>query len=325
MESQIHQKLFAWWQKEGRVLPWRQRVGEEVTPDVAPHILREKAFQSYFAHQAVRDPYRVVVSELMLQQTQVDRVLPKYQAWMARWPAVQDLAAASLADVLIFWQGLGYNRRARFLWLMAQEVALQRKGIWPQTEVELLELPGIGKYTARAVLSFAFGQQVGVVDTNVKRILQRVYSGVSDAPNALFAFADDILPAKQADPWNQALMDFGALICTAKNPKCAMCPLQENCHANLQAKKQGFANYAAELKLLPAVAKKSQKPFAQTDRYFRGRMMDELRVRQMSCQDLANVMRDSYGLIDAKRFAKLLADLEKEGMLSRSKDLLRIG
>jgi adenine-specific DNA glycosylase len=133
----IHELLFAWWKREGRVLPWREKLSKKdakatkVTQDIA--VVRERAFTSYFATLTQRDPYRVVVAELMLQQTQVDRVLPKYEAWLKKWPTLADLAKATLADVLIFWQGLGYNRRARFLWLLAAEITERRHGVWPQT------------------------------------------------------------------------------------------------------------------------------------------------------------------------------------------------
>jgi A/G-specific adenine glycosylase len=243
--SLFHQQLFEWWHRAGRVLPWREKQGG--VSSVHKLSVRERAFTHYFAGELRRDPYRIVVSEMMLQQTQVDRVLPKFEAWMSQWPTVDHLAQATLPEVLIAWQGLGYNRRARFLWLIAKKITEDLKGKWPSTEEELLELPGIGKYTARALMSFALGQHVGVVDTNIKRVLSRVTMG-SEVDKTLpektfFELADQILPAGQADPWNQALMDLGALVCTAKKPNCPVCPLQNLCLANLNAQAQGFEFY----------------------------------------------------------------------------------
>ncbi len=334
--TQVHQQLFQWWQKSGRVLPWRQKLktAEKEAAETS-HMVREKAFSSYFAGHVGRDPYRVVVSELMLQQTQVDRVLPKYEAWMSRWPTIIDLSQATLAEVLIFWQGLGYNRRARFLWLLAKEIGEKRVGVWPQTEEELLTLPGIGKYTARAVLSFAFGQQVGVVDTNVKRILQRVFIGLPTlrppSEKEFFAFADQVLPAEQADPWNQALMDFGALICTARTPKCTVCPLQKECCANQEAIAQGWGNFAEYLKNVFTVQKSSQPTSAQkirfedTDRYFRGRIMDELRSGEHNQDHLKKIMVNQYGLTDETRFIKLLTNLKNEELIHIRNGMVQIG
>lgn len=339
--THIHQKLFNWWRKEGRLLPWRQRSSAKLIPkevkDTTVLVLREKAFQSYFAGHLLRDPYRVVVSELMLQQTQVDRVLPKYQNWMTKWPSIFDLAQATLAEVLIFWQGLGYNRRARFLWLLAKNIVEEQAGIWPKTEEELLKLPGIGKYTARAILSFSMGQQVGVVDTNVRRILQRLFGdGGSKKTNIssekeLFNLADQILPLNQADPWNQALMDFGALICTSKNPKCPICPLKNDCLANQKAIQRGYMSYAEYLKTTEIgkklLTKNTPKKirFADTDRYFRGRIMDELRQKSSTTEQLLIFMRGQYGLDDKKRFEKLITNLIQEGLVHRRKNVLNIG
>ncbi len=328
----LHQKLFSWWKKEGRVLPWRNKLGEETETDVLT--VREDAFTTYFTPSLKRDPYRVVVAELMLQQTQVDRVLPKYEGWMKQWPTIDDLAQAKLAEVLIFWQGLGYNRRARFLWLLAEEIAGKRKGVWPKTEEELLQLPGIGKYTARAVLSFAFGKQVGVVDTNVKRILNRVLlqkEVPSLSEKEYFQLADDILPPTQADPWNQLLMDFGAMICTAKSPKCHLCPLFQECAVNQEAINKGYASYAEYVRVLTVQLKKekpSQKTikFIDTDRYFRGRIMDVLRTGKVSLTQLSHQLKEEHGLIDQTRFEKLVTSLQKEGLIQvNTKNLVELG
>jgi A/G-specific adenine glycosylase len=311
--AQFHQILLDWWRKNGRVLPWRQKLNfsHEGRPLSADRV-RDEAFVSYFAGEKGRDPYRVVVSEMMLQQTQVERVLSKYSEWMKKWPTIHDLAAAELPEVFVIWQGLGYNRRARFLWLLAQSI--HEKGGWPESEAELMQLPGIGKYTARAVLSFAFGKHVGVVDTNVSRIFCRVL-GVKEkvSEKEIFALADAYLPAGQADPWNQSLMDFGALLCTGRNPKCESCPLAKMCSANTTAKQLGFAGYAAQLKAMPPPRKKTLR-FADTDRFFRGRIMDILRNGIVVRVELARQMSEQYGL-PADRFDKLLTKLVMEKMV----------
>jgi A/G-specific adenine glycosylase len=172
----VEELLLAWFQKNGRDLPWRR----------------------------TRDPYRILVSEVMLQQTQVDRVVARYEGWLARWPTVDALASASPADVIRAWQGLGYNRRGLNLHRAAQQIV--RNG-WPR---DLTELPGVGAYTAAAVSNFALGQSVLPVDTNVQRIQERTGHDFS------FAAA-------------QALMDLGAAVCVGRIPRCAVCPLAEAC------------------------------------------------------------------------------------------------
>ncbi len=168
--------LLAWFQAHGRDLPWRR----------------------------TRDPYAILVSEVMLQQTQVDRVVRRYRAWLARWPTVQSLAAASPGEVILEWQGLGYNRRAVSLHRAARVVAQEG---WP---ADLTELPGVGPYTAAAVGCFAFGRRVLPVDTNVRRVRER--TGEEFGPDEA-----------------QALMDLGATVCLARVPRCGVCPLGPSC------------------------------------------------------------------------------------------------
>jgi A/G-specific adenine glycosylase len=172
----VEAALLAWFDVSGRDLPWRR----------------------------TRDPYSILVSEVMLQQTQVDRVVPRYLGWLERWPTVEALAAASPADVIRAWQGLGYNRRGLNLHRAATQIA--RDG-WPD---DLTELPGVGPYTAAAVASFAFGSDVLPVDTNVRRVQER--TGHTFSPHA-----------------GQALMDLGATVCLGRVPRCGICPLAEGC------------------------------------------------------------------------------------------------
>lgn len=326
-------KLFGWWRVNGRVLPWRERLGRRPQGlGFRGHTLRDQAFESYFATELRRDPYRIVVSEIMLQQTQVDRVMSKYEAWMKKWPTINDLAKASLGAVLIEWKGLGYNRRARFLWLLAKEVGEHRKGEWPVTEQELLKLPGIGRYTARAILSFVFGAQVGVVDVNVKRVLGRWLEETKEiSEKEWFALADEFLPPDLADPWNQSLMDFGALICTAKKPRCGICPVAEMCGVNLEARKEGFENYAeqlanAQLSKSEGQAKQQLKKgkdyhdgkklkFEETDRYLRGRIVDVVRASSLQREALIKHITSVYPQFSAMRVENNLGQLCKENIL----------
>src|SRR5438093_2024642 len=175
----VHDLLLAWFAQHGRDLPWRR----------------------------TRDPYAILVSEVMSQQTQVERVVPRWQLWLERWPTVEALAAAPAADVIREWQGLGYNRRALSLHRAARDVAAHG---WPD---DLTELPGVGRYTADAVASFALGRPVLPVDVNVRRVLDR--TGASFDHSCA-----------------QALMDLGATVCIARVPRCGVCPLVSRCPAH---------------------------------------------------------------------------------------------
>jgi A/G-specific adenine glycosylase len=200
--------LLAWYRRHGRDLPWRR----------------------------TRDPYRILVSEMMLQQTQVDRVLPKYEEWLQKYPSFEALAAAAESDVADTWRPLGYNIRPRRLHAIARESVTRYGGALPSDEETLRSFKGIGAYTAGAVLSFAFGQRSAIVDTNVARVLFRVFIGRGN-PKAhamrrqLWSVSRAILPRRQVFDFNQALMDFGALLCTARKPKCLICPMRTGCAA----------------------------------------------------------------------------------------------
>lgn len=312
MNCVLFQKLmFAWFKKHGRVLPWRIKDHEDAQSVTG---VRE-TLSTYFTRTWQRDPYRVIVSELMLQQTQVDRVLPKFEYFINRWPTVFDLAHTSLSEVMIAWQGLGYNRRARFLHEMAREVVEKYNGIFPKTEHELRKLPGIGEYTARAILTFAYGQDIGVIDTNIKRIFSRVEFGVEPTgipiPIKEFqSFIDHMVPKHHGDPWNQALMDFGALICTARSPKCDHCPVKTLCTAQGIAEKHHKKTYTEWLKIPHNVqSKKPSIPFEQTNRYFRGRIIDKLRESPTHMEELRMHMETNHGLSNRKKFGEIVESL----------------
>ncbi len=193
-------RLLTWAAAAGRDLPWR----------------------------ATRDPWEVLVAEVMLQQTQVARVVPAWQAFLVRFPTVGACAAAPVADVITRWAGLGYNRRAVFLHRSAVAVVEQHDGRFPDDLPGLLALPGIGPYTARALLAFAFERDVGVVDTNAARVLAR-WAGVRLTPTQVQQQADDAVPAGRGWAWNQAMLDLGATVCTARSPVCERCPVRRAC------------------------------------------------------------------------------------------------
>ncbi|MBI3347070.1 MAG: A/G-specific adenine glycosylase [Burkholderiales bacterium] len=186
--------------------------------------------------QNTRDPYRVWLSEIMLQQTQVATVLGYYERFLARWPRATDLAAATLDEVLAQWAGLGYYSRARNLHACARAVAELHRGDFPRTAAGLQTLPGIGRSTAAAIAAFCFGERVAILDGNVKRVLTRVLAFEGDLAGSavekkLWDRATELLPDQEVDRYTQGLMDLGATVCTARSPNCLLCPVQPLCGA----------------------------------------------------------------------------------------------
>ena len=184
--------------------------------------------------QQTRDPYRVWLSEIMLQQTQVVTVLGYYARFLERFPTVVDLAAATLDEVLAMWAGLGYYSRARNLYACAQAVAAQHGGQFPRSAAELQTLPGIGRSTAAAIAAFCFGERVAILDGNVKRVLGRVLAVDGDLASSveekrLWQHANDLLPASGIESYTQGLMDLGAGICSTRSPQCLLCPVSDLC------------------------------------------------------------------------------------------------
>ncbi|GAB6035202.1 A/G-specific adenine glycosylase [Galenea microaerophila] len=197
-------------------------------------------FDQYGRHdlpwQQDKTPYRVWVSEIMLQQTQVQTVIPYYQRFMERFPTLQDLAAASQEEVLSYWAGLGYYARGRNLHKAAQQIVQQYGGVFPQTFEEMMALPGIGRSTAGAILSIAGQQRFPILDGNVKRVLARLeavetWPGERQTEQALWQLADQLTPAERFDDYTQAIMDLGATVCRRSQPNCDQCPWQQNCLA----------------------------------------------------------------------------------------------
>ncbi len=236
-----------------------------------------------------RDPWRILVAEVMLQQTQVDRVIPKWTAFLDAFPNPGACASSSLADVLRLWQGLGYPRRARNLHGAAEIVVRRHGGRMPNDLESLLALPGIGPYTARAVLAFAFERDVAVVDTNIARILARS-SGERLTARRAQSIADSLVPTGDGWLWNQVVMDLGALVCRPA-PRCAQCPVEPTC---------AWAN-AGRPEPDPAIGSAGvsvrQAPFEGSDRQARGRVLARLGAGAQPVGDF-----------DARIVAGLLAD-----------------
>lgn len=217
--------LLSWYDRYRRTLPWRAARGE--TPD----------------------PYRVWLSEIMLQQTTVKAVAPYYARFLARWPDVHSLARAPLADVLSAWAGLGYYARARNLHACAKVVAERHAGRFPQSEDALRTLPGIGAYTAAAIAAIAFDRPAIAVDGNVERVVSRLFAIANELPAAkpkIKSLAETLLPQRRFGDFTQALMDLGATICTPKKPACSFCPWNGNCLAHARGDPQSYPRKAAK-------------------------------------------------------------------------------
>jgi A/G-specific adenine glycosylase len=303
----VHEALLSWYARVGRDLPWRR----------------------------TRDPYAILISEIMLQQTQVDRVIPKYHQFLAAFPTLQALAAAPLADVIRVWAGLGYNRRAVRLHAIARAAVERLGGRLPESVEGLRELEGLGAYTANAVACFAGEAQVGVVDTNVRRVLGRVFADeiglepVAGPP--LQRFAEAILPPGRAYEWNQALMDLGATVCTARAPAHEVCPLALHCTGRTLLQDAALARRAAESsaeytvtvpKSVPTKGnRKAAQPFEQTTRYFRGRIVAACRDlplgASLGLDDLGRLLRPEYGPDESRAWVgELVEGLRRDGLVA---------
>jgi A/G-specific adenine glycosylase len=230
--ARVQTLLLDWYASNARDLPWRQ----------------------------TRDAYAILVAEVMLQQTQVDRVIPKWHDWLERFPTLADLARASRADAIRAWQGLGYNLRAVRLHAIAQQAVAEYGGVLPKDVEGLLRLRGIGRYTAGAVACFAYEQPVAMVDTNVRRVLSRVFGW---DPRSVDRLASSLVPVRSAYAWSQALMDLGATLCRSRRPLCLVCPLVSECGG------PGYS--AARLRVGSATQ------FAGSRRFYRGRIVQLLR------------------------------------------------
>ncbi len=281
-------RIAAWYAKHGRDLPWRRTA----------------------------DPYRIAVSEFMLQQTQADRVIPLFKRFIASFPSWKALAAAPQADVVRAWKGLGYNMRAVRLKKMAEEIVARHGGRLPEEESMLRALKGIGPYTARALRAFAFRKRALAPDTNLRRVLNRLFKGPLADPKTFDAMAwlrwEATLPERLSYDVNQGLMDIGATICKAGRPSCERCPLKTSCRSYPRILK---------MKTLPKqkVARTERvDAFGIPNRIYRGRIVEALRRGSVPILDLAVLgrsARESYAVEDEPWLLGILAGLEKDGLI----------
>lgn len=254
--AEVQRRLVEWWAEHQRDLPWRRS----------------------------RDPWAVLVSELMLQQTQVARVVDRWGRFLERFPSVAACAAAPRADVVDEWSGLGYNRRAVYLHRAAQACVERFDGVLPRSVDDLESLPGVGPYTARAVLVFAHEADIGLVDTNAGRFVARALVGSPVTATVAQATADAAVPPGQGWSWGQAVFDLGATVCTKRSPRCDACPIVDHCAwANAGHPQpdpiEGSAGISA-----------AQSRFEGSDRQGRGRLVAVLRRRSVTDEELASVM-----------------------------------
>src|SRR5882724_867592 len=256
--------ILSWYKKHKRDLPWRR----------------------------TRDPYHILVSEVMLQQTQVARVIPKFETWLTQFPTISDLAKAKVSDVLSYWSGLGYNRRALNLKKTAEIIVRDFAGKFPQQEKQLLLLPGIGTYTARAVLCFAFDKQVAVVDTNVRKVILTQNFVLRDDKKTddkeLQNFAEQLLPRGNAYEWNQALMDY--------------------------------ASHVLKKEKIPIP---KQSKFIGSHRYYRGQILKTLlQKKKIKMNEIGMLIKKDFSLAEKDWLKKLLKELVKEGFIVIKKDTI---
>jgi A/G-specific adenine glycosylase len=307
--ARVHLYLLTWYRAERRNLPWR----------------------------STDDPYAILVSEIMLQQTQVDRVLPKYAQFLAAFPTLSDLAAAPTSEVISVWVPLGYNMRAVRLQSISRQVITEYGGRIPDTIDDLMKLKGIGRYTAGAIACFAYHKQVATVDTNIYRVLHRIFLGL-EQPEAklnndqMLSLAEQVLPHSEAYDWNQALMDLGATICTSNNPQCTRCPVQQTCSAYSEMSQQSLFPSGAVLRQMRKVAEKKAtyqtQPFTSTNRYFRGRIVDHLRSlaagERISLNALGSKIKPDFCPEDLPWLQKLIAGLVKDGLVDCTNEGVRL-
>ncbi|HEY8490361.1 MAG TPA: A/G-specific adenine glycosylase [Dehalococcoidia bacterium] len=290
----LHDCLLRWFQAEQRDLPWRRTT----------------------------DPYQILVSEVMLQQTQVARVVPKFREFIARFPTLESLAAAPPAEVIRAWQGLGYNRRAVRLHAMARQM-VERWGRVPEDLADLLSLEGVGRYTAAAVAAFAYGAQAAAVDTNVRRVVGRLVLGSeAAAPSGrrLEALAERLLPPGRARQWNAALMDLGALVCVAGRPRCEACPAAGLC----RARAVGWEGGAVAAERRPRRVAEAPARYQGSTRYYRGRIVEALRAlpagASLDVESLGRRVREDFCPEHRAWLEGLVRGLERDGLLQVARD-----
>lgn len=288
--SLLHRRVLGWYESNRRELQWR----------------------------TTRDPYAILVSEVMLQQTQVGRVKAKLPLFLRQFPSIGSLARASVADVVRAWSGMGYNNRALRLRELARIVVEGHRGRLPRDAAPLMELPGVGRYTAHALLCFAFGKNVPVVDVNIRRVLSRVFWKMRDlraaAPEpAAWELAAQVLP-EDGYTWNQALMDLGATVCTARRPRCGNCPLRSHCSSG---------DVLASAAPAPPRRRASPEPSYRgvPQRIWRGRTVQALRTvpepASIVLHELGRMVKPDFHAGESKWLLSIVDGLAKDGIVTK--------
>ncbi len=278
-----------------------------------------------------RDPYRILVSEVMLQQTQVERVVPKYHAFLAQFPDLAALAAAPTSAIITAWQGLGYNRRALYLQKTAQTVLAAYGGVFPADVALLRTLPGLGPYTAGAIACFAYEQDVAFMDVNIRRVAVRLWSDPLAAIPTDAVLLDTIhqhIPTGQGWAFNQAIMELGATICTAKTPQCPRCPVRVACADYAGRRTADEHLLPLPVRSLKKVAEKPAPRFVGSNRYFRGRIIDALRAVPANAGLSQSALYEAviaYGepITDAT-FVTIVTKLAVDGLVVLTADGIRL-
>ena len=279
-KSKVQTGILRWYRRNARAFPWR----------------------------ATRNPYRILVSEIMLQQTQASRVIVKYPLFLKRFPDFASLARARTSSVIRAWHGMGYNNRAVRLHQLAKNVVRERRGRLPRGVAELEQLPGIGRYTAHALACFAFGQHVPAVDTNVRRVLSRLFPHQS-TKHDIWELAEYALPHRRAYDWNQALFDFGASVCKAQKPLCNDCPVRKLCPSAFKVTR-------------PERIRSKPEPGRHgiPNRVYRGRVIESLRhlqgTRTFTVTQIGKAIKPNYSPRDARWLEKLLHALRRDGLVT---------
>jgi A/G-specific adenine glycosylase len=285
-------RILSWYRRNGRPLPWRQ----------------------------TRRPYHILVSEVMLQQTQVARVEQKYRDFLRLFPTLSALARAPKREVVMAWRGLGYNNRAVRLHALAHQLHTRSNSRFPGDVGALMRLPGIGRYTAHAMAAFAFGQQVPVVDVNVRRVLSRIFFGMQSLTavaddSTVWAIAARLLPAGRAYDWNQALMDLGATVCTAARPRCTACPVSAVCTS--RATMMAGQRTLSARQQRPAHREQSHR--GTPVRLYRGRVIETLRNahprRAIPASQLGRAILPTWTGRDRQVFHRVLRALERDALV----------
>lgn len=287
----MKKQILSWYDKNKRDLPWRN----------------------------TEDPYPILVSEVMLQQTQVDRVIPKYYAFLQRFPTIETLARAERSEVIKEWSGLGYNRRAVYLHEFAKKIAELSK--WPNKPDELMKLPGIGPYTSKSVLVFAHNADETLIEANIRRIYLRIFLGNPETNPAkeIEALAIKHTPRGKSRDWHNALMDFGSQICTAKNPSCDICPVMKECVSTDTLTKDEMQQIAS------SIFKTKQSKFEGSNRWYRSKIVKLLQKKDtVTISSLGKKIKDDYRKDDLAWLCQIVDGLVRDGLIKKEGKSIRL-